>query len=196
MSGRRWVATVVGVAVAAVSIGCGGNDSSDADVLSDEPTRTPLTALTSQKLSSYSGSEKAAYHDAVSALKRNLRVGLKVYREGRATPAARRALESIYTGQELEDEWETLRDMEADGGYLDGSAEVVWTRPTRILIDDDDGTVNLLACVDRRHIRAYERGQGAIARPDTSERAVFEITVDLGDGGVWRVSDGEETDSC
>jgi hypothetical protein len=196
MSGRRGAATLVGVAVAAALTGCDADGSSDADVLSAEPTRTPLTALTSHKLGSYSGSEQAAYRDAVSALKRNLRVGLRVYREGRATPGARRALESIYAGQELEDEWETLRDMEADGGYLDGSAKVAWTRPTRILLDDDDGTVNLLACVDRRDIQAYERGQGKIARPDTAKRAVFAITVDLGDGGVWRVSDGEETDTC
>jgi hypothetical protein len=196
MSGRRWAATLVGVAVAAALTACGGDDSSDADVLSAEPTRTPLTGLTSEELSGYSGSEKSAYQDAVAALKRNLRVGLKVYHEGQATPEARRSLESIYAGEELEDEWETLRAMEADGGYLDGSAQVVWTRPTRILVSDDDGTVNLLACVDRRDIRAYERGQGEIARPDTSERAVFEITVDLGDGGIWRVSDGEETDTC
>jgi hypothetical protein len=196
MSGRRWAATLVSVAVAAALAGCGGDDPSDSDVLSAEPTRTPLTELTSEQLSSYSGSEQTAYHDAVAALKRNLRVGLDVYREGRATPEARRSLESIYSGQELEDEWETLRAMEADGGYLDGTAEIVWTRPTRILLDDDDGTVNLLACVDRRDIRAYERGQGEIARPATSERAVFEITVDLGDGGVWRVSHGEETDTC
>src|SRR5262245_52734952 len=177
MSRRRAAATLAGVAVAAALTGCGGDGSSDADVLSAEPTRTPLTALTSHKLSSYSGSEQSAYKEAVSALKRNLHVGLRVYREGRATPDARRALESIYAGQELEDEWETLRAMEADGGYLDGGAKVVWARPTRILLDDNDGTVNLLACVDRRHIRAYEQGVGQIARPDTSKRAVFEITV-------------------
>ncbi|HYJ68024.1 MAG TPA: hypothetical protein VEX15_10230 [Nocardioidaceae bacterium] len=196
MFGRRSAAILLCVAAAAVLTGCGGDDTSDADLSSADPTRTPLTGVTSEQLSGYSSSEKSAYQEAVAAVQRNLRVGLRVYREGEATPAARRALESIYAGQELEDEWETLRAMEADGGYLDGSAEVVWTRPTRILVSGSEGTVNLLACVDRRDIRAYERDQGEIAQPVTSERAVFELTVDLGDGGIWRVSDGEETDSC
>ena len=70
MSGRRWAATLGGVAVAAALTGCGGGDSSDADVLSAEPTRTPLTALTSRELKSYSGTEQTAYKDAVAAIGR------------------------------------------------------------------------------------------------------------------------------
>jgi hypothetical protein len=193
MSGRRWAAIGFGMAVAAALTGCGGDETSDAD-LSAEPTRTPLVASSNQ-LADYSDEEAAAYREAVSALEHNIKVGLDVYREGLATPAARRALESVYTGDELEDEWEHLQEMDAAGGYLDGSATLVWAKPVRVLVSDSAGTVDVRACVDRRDVEAYQHGSGELASPE-SKRAVFEVTVDLGSDGEWRVADGEETGTC
>jgi hypothetical protein len=193
MSRRRWAAIGAGVAVAAALTGCGGDDTSDAD-LSAEPTRTPLV-VSGAELADYTDEEAAAYREAVAALKRNIRVGLNVYRAGEATPAALRALETVYTGDELDDEWEHLREMEAAGGHLDGAATLEWTKPIRVLVSDSAGTVDVEACVDRRDVRAFQSGSGELDSP-ASNRAVFEVTIDRGSDGIWRVADGEETGTC
>jgi hypothetical protein len=193
MSSRRWAAIGIGVAVAAALTSCGGDDASAGD-LSDDPTRTPLVGSSAQ-LTDFTDEEAAAYRDAVAALKRNIRIGLDVYRDGRATPAALRALESVYTGDELDDEWEHLREMDAAGGYLDGTATLEWAKPIRVLVSGGEGTVDVQACVDRRDVQAFQRGAGELDDP-ASVRAVFEVTLDLDSDGVWRVADGEERGEC
>jgi hypothetical protein len=191
MSGSRWAATLSGLAVAAALTACGGDDTSDADLSSG--SRTPLSE-TSDELNGYSTTEETAYEEAVAAFKRNIRVGYRIYGDGEATPAARRALGSIYTGEALDYEWEALRDMEADGGHLVGAVRVVWTKPMRILVSESEGTVDLRACVDRRDIRAIRGGEEI--RPEVATRAVFKTTLDRGPDGAWRVSGGEEIGTC
>lgn len=196
MPGSRWAATVTVMAVATAWAGCGGGDDSDVDLSSDDPGRTPVSDTTSEELAGYAEDEVTAYEEAVTAFKRNLRVGYDIYAEGEATPAARRDLASVFTGEALDYEWETLRDMEADGGYIAGTVSVVWTKPMRILVNENDGTVDLRACVDRRNVRVYQDGTGDPVRPDMAKRAVFKTTLDRGSDGTWRVSGGEEIGTC
>jgi hypothetical protein len=197
VSTRRWVAAIGGLAMTAAVAACGDDgDGTESDLGSSGDAQLLTSAAESGSLDGYTAEEVEAYDDAVAGLERNLRVGLAVYRQGVATPAAKRALASVYTGEELDDEWENLRDMDASGGYLDGTARVVWTKPIRILVSDRAGTVDLKACIDRSRMRAFTRGGGRIGDDDAFERAAFEVTVDLGKGDTWRVAGGEETGRC
>lgn len=199
MSGRRWAATVTGLAMTAALTACGdGDDASDADLSSADAGRTPVTETTDdEELRDYSADEKAAYEDAVVAVKRALRVDFRVYREGKATPAARRALASVYTGAELENEWEALRDMEADGGRFAGSVKVLRVKPMRVLVSDDEGTVDLRVCLDRSKVEVFKRGEGEVTPPDLATAKAFKITLDRESDGTWRVADsGEGLGKC
>ena len=197
MPGRRWAATVTGLAMAAALTACGGgDDASDADLSSADADRTPLTESTDDELTGYSADERTAYEEAIAAFKHSIRVGYRVYREGEATPEARRTLASIYSGEELDSEWESLRDMEADGGYFVGAAKVVRTEPIRVLVSDQAGTVDLRVCVDRRHVRVFRHGQGEVTPPEVKKQAAFKITLDRDSRGTWRVAGGEEIGTC
>lgn len=196
MPGRRWAATVTVMAVATAWAGCGGDDGSDVDLSTDDPGRTPVSGTTSEELAGYAEDEVTAYQEAVTAFQRNIRVGYDVYADGEATPAAHRDLETVFTGEALDYEWETLRDMEADGGHIAGTVTVVWTKPMRILVNDADGTVDLRACVDRRNVRVFQSETDDPVRSEVAKRAVFKTTLDRGSDGTWRVSGGEEIGTC
>ena len=197
METRRWAAAIGGLAMTFGVAACGSSgDATESDLGSSGDSQMLTSGPASGSLAGYDTEEVAAYDDAVAALNRNLQVGLAVYREGVATPAAYRALQSVYTGDELADEWENLRTMDAADGYLDGSASVVWAKPIRILVSDEGGTVDLKACIDRSRMQAYARDGGAIGNGDAFKRAVFTVTVDLGAGDTWRVSGGEESGTC
>jgi hypothetical protein len=195
MPGKRWAATVTLMAVATALPGCGGDDGSDVDLSSDDPGRTPVTDTTSEELVGYAADEVTAYDEAVAAFKRSIRVGYRVYGEGEATPAARRALTSVYAGEELDDEWESLRDMEAEGGYFEGIPSVVRTKPVRILVSDDDATVDLRVCVDRSEVKVFS-GESEITPQEGATPTAFKVTVDREADGTWRVSGGEEIGTC
>lgn len=197
MSTRRWVAAIGGLAMSTTVAACAGSgDAAESDLESSGDSQMLTSEAEAESLDGYTADEVDAYDDAVAALKRNLRVGLAVYRQGVATPAAYRALASVYTGEELDDEWQNLRNMDASNGHLGGTARVVWTKPIRILVSDRDGTVDLKACIDRSRMRAFTRDQGRIRTGDAFKRATFEVTVDLGKGDTWRVAGGEETGRC
>ena len=194
---RRWAAAIGGLAMTTGVAACAGSgDATESDLGSSGDSQMLSSGPASGLLAGYDPDEVAAYNDAVAALNRNLRVGLAVYHEGLATPAAYRALSSVYAGDELADEWENLRNMDAANGYLDGSASVVWTKPIRILVSDEGGTVDLRACIDRSQMQAYTHDGGAIGNDDAFKRAAFTVTVDLGEGDTWRVSGGEESGTC
>lgn len=197
MPGRRWAAALASMAAIVAFAGCGGDDDgSDVDLSSDDPGRTPVSDTTSEELAGYSEDEVTAYNEAVAAAKRNLRVGFEVYREGVATPAARRDLAAVYSGEMLENEWETLREMEEAGDHLVGLARVTSAEPMRILVSDEAGTVDLRVCVDRSRVRVAEGGGDGAFRLQSPERAAFKLTLDRDSSGVWRVSSGEETGRC
>jgi hypothetical protein len=191
------VAAIGGLAMSAAVTACADSgDATESDLGSSGDSQMLTSEAESGSLDGYSAEEVDAYGDAVAALERNLRVGLAVYRQGVATPAAYRALASVYTGEELDDEWENLRNMDASHGHLDGTARVVWTKPIRILVSDRAGTVDLKACIDRSRMRAFTRDEGEIRNADAFKRAAFEVTVDLGKGDTWRVAGGEEAGRC
>ncbi|MGH3453550.1 MAG: hypothetical protein ACRDP2_03970 [Nocardioidaceae bacterium] len=196
MTTRRWAAAIGGLAMTVAVTACADNGDATESDLGSSGSQMLESGAESESLAGYSTEEVAAYDDAVAALERNLEVGLSVYHEGLATPAAYRALATVYTGEELADEWENLRNMDAADGYLDGSATVVWTKPIRILVSDAAGTVDLKACIDRSQMRAFTRDGGEIGNEGAFKRAVFQVTIDLGKGHTWRVAGGEEIGTC